>query len=200
MDSFIYLRSIVAKDGGVAQNVSQRIRKANGAFVQLYPVWKNSRISTRTKLRIFRSNAKSVLLYGSETWKVIKTTTSKLQTLVNRCLRRILSIHWPEVISNEELWRRTGETEISIQIKRRKWTWIGHTLRKGNEAIEREVLDWNPQRKRRRGRPKQTWRRSVHNEALEKGKRWSEVTRTARDRTRWRRFVDTLCPIRDNRR
>jgi hypothetical protein len=92
------------------------------------------------------------------------------------------------------------ETEISIQIKRLKLTWIGHTLRKGNEVIEREVLDWNPQGKRRRGRPKQTWRRSVHNEALEKGKRWSEVKRMARDRTRWRRFVDVLCPIRDNRR
>jgi hypothetical protein len=58
------------------------------------------------------------------------------------------------VISYEELWRRTGETEISIQIKGRKWTWIGHTLRKGNKAIETEVLDWNPQVKRRRGRPK----------------------------------------------
>jgi hypothetical protein len=45
------------------------------------------------------------------------------------------------VISNEELWRRTRETEIFIQIKGRKWTWIGHTLRKGNEAIEREALD-----------------------------------------------------------
>jgi hypothetical protein len=102
------------------------------------------------------------------------------------------------VVSNEELWR-TGETEISIQIKRQKWTWIGHTLRKGNEAIEREALDWNPQGKSRRGRPKRTWRRLVHNEALEKGKSWSEVKRTARDRTRWRCFVDALCPIRDNR-
>jgi hypothetical protein len=94
------------------------------------------------------------------------------------------------VISNDELWR-AGETEISTQKKRRKCTWIGHTLRKGNEAVEREVLDWNQQGKRRRGRPKQTWRRSVHNEALEKGKSWSEVKRMARDRTRWRRFVGT---------
>jgi hypothetical protein len=74
---------MVAKDGGVAQDISQRIRKANGAFKQLYPAWKNSRISARTKLRILCSNVKSVLLYGSETWKVIKTTTSKLQTFVN---------------------------------------------------------------------------------------------------------------------
>jgi hypothetical protein len=198
-DSFIFLGSMVAEDGGVVHDVLQRIQKANGAFVQLYPVWKNSKISTRTKLHIFRSNVKSVLLYGSETWKVIKTTTSKLQTFVNRRLRRILSIHWLEVISNE-LWRRTGETEISIHITRQKWIWIGHTLRKGTEAIGREVLDWNLQGKRRRGRPKQMWQRSVHNEAFEKGKSWSEVKMMARDRTRWRRFVDALCSIRDNRR
>jgi hypothetical protein len=41
------------------------------------------------------------------------------------------------VISNEELWRRTEETEMSTQIKRRKWDWIRHKLRKGNEAIEK---------------------------------------------------------------
>jgi hypothetical protein len=33
-----------------------------------------------------------------------------------------------------------------------------------------------------------------------KGKSWSEVKRMARDRTRWRRFVDALCPIGDSRR
>jgi hypothetical protein len=97
---------------------------------------------------------------------------------------------------SEELWRRTEETEMSMQIKRRKW--IGHTLRKVNEAIEREALDWNLQGKRR-GRPRHTWRRSVHNEGLEKGKNWSEVERMARNRTRWQCFVDALCLLRDNR-
>jgi hypothetical protein len=61
------------------------------------------------------------------------------------------------------------EIEMSTLIKRRKWNWIGHALRKGHEAIEREALDWNPQRKRR-GRTRHTWQRTVHNEALVKGK------------------------------
>jgi hypothetical protein len=106
-------------------------------------VWKNSRISTRAKLCIFYIKVKLILLYGSETWKEMKITASKLQTFVNHCLRRILNIHWPEVISNEEIWRRTGEIEMSTQI-RLKWNWIGYTLRKGHEGIEREDLDWNP--------------------------------------------------------
>jgi hypothetical protein len=68
--------------------------------------------------------------------------------------------------------------------KRRKWNWIGHTLRKGHEAIEREALDWNPQGKRRRRRPRHTWRKTVHNEPLEKVKSWSEVKRMTGNRTR----------------
>ena len=84
VESFVYLGSKVTKDGGTAQDVVQRIQKANGAFIQLYPVWRNNKISIRTKLRIFRSNVKAVLLYGSETWKVAKHTTSKLQVFVNR--------------------------------------------------------------------------------------------------------------------
>jgi hypothetical protein len=31
-----------------------------------------------------------------------------------------------------------------IQIKRRKWNWIGHTLCKEAGAIEKTALDWNP--------------------------------------------------------
>jgi hypothetical protein len=93
------------------------------------------------------------------------------------------------VISNEELWRRTEEIEMPTQIKRQKWNLIGHTLRKGHEAIEREALDWNTQRKRRSGRSRHTWRRTVHSEALAKGKSWSKVKRMAENRTRWRCFV-----------
>jgi hypothetical protein len=55
-------------------------------------------------------------------------------------------------------------------------------------------LDWNPQGQRKRGRPKQTWRRLVHNKALGERKSWGEGKQLARNRIRWRRFVDALCP------
>ena len=70
VESSVYLGSKVTKYGGTTQDVAQRIQKANCVFVQLYPVWRNNNISIRIKLRNFLSNVKSVLLYGSETWKV----------------------------------------------------------------------------------------------------------------------------------
>ena len=63
VESFVYLGSKVTKDGRTAQDVVQRIQKANGAFVQLHPVWRNNKISIRTKLRIFRSNVDSATIW-----------------------------------------------------------------------------------------------------------------------------------------
>ncbi|PZC71361.1 hypothetical protein B5X24_HaOG213580 [Helicoverpa armigera] len=91
-------------------------------------------------------------------------------------------------------WRSTKLIEVD-KIKRRKWNWIGHTLRRYPDHIPRQALDWNPQGKRKRGRPKQSWRRTIIAEAATMGRTWSEIKREAQDRTRWRSTVDALCPI-----
>ena len=67
------------------------------------------------------------------------------------------------------------------------------TLRKDSGSIEKTALDWNPQGNKRRGRSKQTWRRTVAEEIEKEGKTWGEVKKLAQCRTRWRRFVDALC-------
>jgi hypothetical protein len=59
-------------------------------------------------------------------------------------------------ICNKELWRITKQKPIEIQIKRRKWNWIGHTLCKETGAIEKTASDWNPQGYGKRGWPKRT--------------------------------------------
>ena len=71
--SFIYLGSAVDRQGGTDRDVTARIGKARVAFVMLKNIWSSKEIRTRTKLRIFNSNVKSVLLYGCETWRTTKT-------------------------------------------------------------------------------------------------------------------------------
>ena len=54
----------------------------------------------------------------------------KIQTFENRRLRYILRIWWPKIISNKDLWRATGQEDTNLEIRKRKFRWIGHTLRK----------------------------------------------------------------------
>jgi hypothetical protein len=73
---------------------------------------------------------KSVLLYGSETWLVTSEIRRKIQIFVNRCLRYILRIWWLNIISNKDLWRVTDQEDINLEIRKRKFRWIDHTLKK----------------------------------------------------------------------
>ena len=64
-DSFTYLGSVVSKDGGTDEDI-------------------RNILSLQNKIRIFGTNMKSVLLYGSETWRVTKTNTNKLQIFIKK--------------------------------------------------------------------------------------------------------------------
>ena len=95
--------SIINKQGGTDADVRVRIGKARVAYLQLKNIWSAKDLAITTKIRIFDSNVKSVLLYGAETWRTTVNTTNKIQTFINTCLRRILQIRWPNTISNKEL-------------------------------------------------------------------------------------------------
>ena len=193
VESFVYLGSVVDKQGGTDRDVTARIGKARGAFVMLKNIWASKQISMVTKIRIFNSNVKSVLLYGCETWRTTKTMLLKIQTFLNTCLRRIYNIRWPDKIRNEDLWERAGQNPVAEQILRRKWGWIGHTLRKPEASTTCQALTWNPQGKRKRGRPRNSWRRDTEAEMREQGLNWTRSVRSSQNRVRWRGVVDGLC-------
>ncbi|VDO43637.1 unnamed protein product [Schistosoma margrebowiei] len=156
VESFTYLGSIIDEQGGSDADVKARIGKARTAFLQLKNIWNSKQLSTNIKVRIFNTNVKAVLLYGAETWRTTTTTIKKVQVFINSCLRKILSIHWPDTISNSLLWERTNQLPAEEEIRKRRWKWIGHTLRKSSNCITRQALTWNPEGKQKRGRPKNT--------------------------------------------
>ncbi|KAK7097424.1 hypothetical protein V1264_004408 [Littorina saxatilis] len=199
VDNFTYLGSVVDKQGGTDVDVRVRIGKARAAFLQLKNVWASADLSINTKLRIFNTTVKSVLLYGAETWRTTVAITRKIQTFINTCLRKILRIRWPDTISNKDLWQRTKQLSVEQDILQRRFRWIGHTLRKTTTSITRQALTWNPQGKRRRGRPRNTWRRDLEAEVKHIGYTWRQLERLAQDRSAWRALVGGLCPGRGQR-
>ncbi|KAK3749807.1 hypothetical protein RRG08_063090 [Elysia crispata] len=77
-------------------------------------------------------------------------------------------------------------------IIRRRWRWIGHVLRKEQDAIPRVAVQWRPGGHRKRGRPKTTWRRTVEAEAAAMGQSWGTLRMLAQDREQWKEFVAAL--------
>ena len=106
---------------------------------------------------------------------------------------KILRIFWPRKISNDELLKQTKQEDIRTLVTRRRWRWIRHVLRKGNNNIARITMRWTPEGKRSRGRPKTTWRRTVEKGLRELNYSWSTIEKLAKNRQRWKDFVAALC-------
>ena len=76
---------------------------------------------------------------------------SRLASFHTASLRKILRIFWPRKISNDELLKQTKQEDIRTLVTRRRWRWIRHVLRKGNNNIARIAMRWTPEGKRGRG-------------------------------------------------
>ena len=66
------------------EHIAVRIKKAQKSFGMMTPIWRNSTLSRRLKVRLFKSNVLSVLLYGCSTWKVQDSLTSKLKQMFKK--------------------------------------------------------------------------------------------------------------------
>jgi len=65
VQEFTYLGRVVDVTGGTEQDVEARLGKARSTFKAMDKLWKSKIIGRATKIKIFNSNVKAVLLYAS---------------------------------------------------------------------------------------------------------------------------------------
>lgn len=197
VNEFAYLGAIVSKEGGGEREMNSRINKARVAFTKLSKIWRSKQYGRKTKIKLYKTLVRPVLLYGCETWKMNKSDENRLDSFQYQCLKKALQIFWPNIISMDELNKYTQTARISQEVKRRRWNWIGHVLRKPNDHHCTIALTWRPEGKRKVGRPKTTWRRTVERERKQGGwKTWNEARESARARDKWKQSVMALCATR----
>ena len=149
---------------GTDADVKGRIGRARAAFLLMKNIWASPNLTINIKIRIFNTTVKPVLLYGAETQGTTAATLKKIQTFISICIRKILRILWSEAISNRELRKRTKQQPAEYEILQRRWRWIEHALQKPVTCVIHQALTWKPQGKRKRGRPRNTWRRDLEAE------------------------------------
>ena len=196
VEKFTYLGATVCKQGGCEEDVKARLGKARKAFVKLNRIWNSSSVSRKTKSSLYKTLVKPVLVYGCETWKINESHAKKRDVFQNRCLRRVMKIKWQDKISNRALLERANMERLREEIRRRRWRIIRHILRQQPDDDCVTALTWTPEGRKKRGRPKTTWRRTVEKERSKAGwQSWSEVRTAAQDRNRWKGHVEALCAI-----
>ena len=139
----------------------------------------------RTKLRLYKTLASPVLLYGCEISKVKKNNEKAVAVLHSKCLHRIVRVRWQNHISTEDidLLERAEMKPLGEEIKTRRWKLVGHILRHDRGSDGRISMTWTSEGRRRRERSKTIWRRTAEKERRYSGwGSWDEVLGAAVNR------------------
>jgi hypothetical protein len=92
-------------------------------------------------------------------------------------------------IRNETIRTKMGmKKDILEEIEEQEPRWYGHVMRMDDCRTARQVAAWNPQGKRRRGRPVNTWKDGIRDSMQRKNLKDEEYF----DREIWRTKIMSL--------
>ena len=137
-------------------------------------------------MKVFKASVLSVLLYGAETWNVMRADVRMLEVFYLRCLRRILGVSaFHDRIRNEEVLKRARMPDVESMLRQRRWRWFGHVLRMGEERVPKKLVCGRVRGRMLVGRPAKRWSDWIREEAPSVCPKLDFLAK-ARDKPRWR--------------
>ena len=117
-------------------------------------IWFNKYMSTESKVRIYKTNVRSVLTYASET----KTETTYTQQLLRTAeMKTIRAIHGKTLRD-----KIRGIQDIVKWTNDRRREWDAHVERMEDNRLAKTARDNRLQGLRSQGRPKKRWKESLN--------------------------------------
>ncbi|XP_078671992.1 uncharacterized protein LOC144911640 [Branchiostoma floridae x Branchiostoma belcheri] len=108
-----------------------------------------------------------------------------------RNLRRILKVRWQDHITNDEILNRAKSKPLSTIITDKRMQLAGHILRLPSRRHSKTAMTWVPHNgRRKRGRPKHTWRRTFQDDLRRANIPWEEAETVAADKKKWKLAAD----------
>ena len=188
--SFKYLGHYFTQDMNHYKPLQERIKLGHVAMKNLRNIWKDNKISTKLKLRLFNTIVIPTVLYGAECWVLNVKEQRKLLAFEMYGLRRIMKIRWQDRVTNEEVRQRAGFVETILdRVQDAQLRWLGHVERMQDWRLPKRMFHGRVHGNRPRGRPRTTWVRSMKKQTS--GTQWGELLRMARDRDEWKRYRHT---------
>ena len=101
-------------------------------------------------------------------------------------LRKILRVSWTATKTNEWILNKAGVRKELLKTIKAKKLYYGHTMRKQENFLEKEIMQGTMLGECRRGRPRTAW---IDNIKTWTGLTMEESIRMAEDTDKWRKYV-----------
>jgi hypothetical protein len=196
VSEFPYLGALVDDKFDNSKEITRRIVTAQRAVYGLKHLLRTKSISRKTKFALYKTLIRPVAIYGAESWNTTKEEEEQLGVFERRVLRMIIG---PKRTSdgfyctreNRELYQIYQEPDLASLVKIRRISWAGHVIRREeNHPLKLVFKGEFRDGKRKRGRPKISWKDAVEKDCADFG--LNDWQRTAKDRPRFKNFLDSV--------
>lgn len=158
---FKYLGTKVTAENDGSMEVQERIAAANRAFFSITNIIKSKTVHRNTKLLLYKTLIRPVVMYGSENWSLTKKMADTVDRFERKILRRIFgpvceNDTW-RIRNNREIEDLLGEARLSIRVRINRLRWAGHVARMPDTRLPKITLVGQPGGKRPVGKPRTRW-------------------------------------------
>lgn len=180
---FKYLGSIISGEGTSRSDIQHRMVQGQKSIRLLNSLLWSKNIRLETKMTIYKTIVEPIMTYGSENWQLTSKDRRSIGATEMDFLRRACRVSRLEHIRNEEIRRKTNRVYSTVDtIETKQLMWYGHVMRMEDTRWPKRALNYTPSNRRRRGRPRVSWRQNVEECMRDR----AIDTEDWKDRKRWR--------------
>ena len=108
VSDFIFWGSKITADGGCSHEIKRRLLLGRKVMTNLDSIFKSRDITLPTKVHLVKAMIFPVVMYGCESWTVMKAERQRIDAFEIWCWRRLLRDPWTSRRSNQSILKEIG--------------------------------------------------------------------------------------------
>ena len=179
-----YLGSMLDTEEDIKRRKTLSITAAN----KLQSLFYNKKLTIQTKMLAFTTYIEPIFLYNCELWSVtLVQAENKIDAFHRRLLRTyVINVKLPDVMSNQDVYRKTTTISWSKIIRNRRLKWFGKVARTDASTPMKLALNYaSASYQKPPGRPTTTWLSIVKNDLKKLNLTWNEAIDIAQNTKEW---------------
>ena len=112
--NFIFGGSKITADGDCSHEIKRCLLLGRKVMTKLDSILKSTDITLPTKVCLVKAMVFPVVMYGCESWTIMKAEPPKIGAFELWCWRRLLRVSWTAKLSNQSILKEIGP-ECSLE-------------------------------------------------------------------------------------
>ena len=147
---FIFLGSKITADGDCSHEIKRCLLLGRKAMTNLDSILKSRDITLPTKVCLVKGMVFPVVMYGCESWTIMKAEHQRIDAFELWCWRRLLRVPWTARRSNQSILKEIRpEYSLEGQMLKLRLQYSGHLMRRADSFEKILMLGKNKGRRRR---------------------------------------------------